>query len=450
MHDRPIAGLTLDEAFLLDEAAPHVLAVVTARLDDRATSRYQLPFTGDMLRLAEPGEGVWRALALAMAEGRTIPALPRDPAKSDVSAALICRPGIAMPADGPGPERDLGADQSNTSVVLGEQILVKAYRQVLAGLNPDLEMTAFLTEQARFPAVPPLAGYVELVEQRGGGTASTLAMAQQYIADGADAYESLAEALATWLLAPGEVSVEHASEVAADLGALTAGLHVAVAADPGGYGVPEMAPRPARREEIRTWAERAREHLDRAMEAVPRRSEAHVTLRRLAPRIAEALTALDAISTTPEVVRAHGDLHLGQVLIAPDGYRIIDFEGEPFSTLEERRQHRHPLRDVASMLRSLDHVGRSAGRRAAARHGGPLPRPGLDLPGWLRRSRARFLEAYREGLAEARVWVDMDPALLLAFEVDKELYEFAYAARYLPSWLWAPTEGMAGLFEDDA
>ena len=98
------------------------------------------------------------------------------------------------------------------------------------------------------------------------------------------------------------------------------------------------------------------------------------------------------------------------------------------------------------MLRSLDHVGRSAGRRAEAGNGGPLDQPGLDLDGWLHRSRERFLEAYRAGMLAARVFPDMDPALLRAFEVDKELYEFAYAATYLPSWLWAPTEGMRGLF----
>lgn len=191
-------------------------------------------------------------------------------------------------------------------------------------------------------------------------------------------------------------------------------------------------------------------NLGRAVDVVPRGSQAAATLHELAPQIAEVLTALDATSAMPEVVRAHGDLHLGQVLIAPDGYRIIDFEGEPLSTPQARRRHRHPLRDVASMLRSLDHVGRSAGRRAEERAGGPLLDPGLDLPDWLRRSRERFLEAYRESLAAARLWVDVDPALLLAFEVDKELYEFAYAATYLPSWLWAPTEGMRGLFPDGA
>lgn len=102
------------------------------------------------------------------------------------------------------------------------------------------------------------------------------------------------------------------------------------------------------------------------------------------------------------------------------------------------------------MLRSIDHVGRSAARRATARNGGPPEHAGLDLTAWLRRSRERFLEAYTVGLLERGVVVDLDPVLLRAFEIDKELYEFAYAANYLPSWLYAPTEGMRALFEEGA
>ena len=157
---------------------------------------------------------------------------------------------------------------------------------------------------------------------------------------------------------------------------------------------------------------------------------------------------LDALPTAPEVIRAHGDYHLGQVLIAPDGYRIIDFEGEPTATGDERRAHRPALRDVASMLRSLDHVARSARRRVETRPDGPPETPGLDLDGWVARARERFLEAYADGLREARVWVDQDPDLLRAFEIDKELYEFVYATRYLPSWLYAPTEGLRALFAE--
>ena len=442
---RPITAVTLDEGFVLDEAAPHVLAVVTTTVDGRERQRYQVALTGDPLREARPNEGAWRALAAAMAAGRAVPALPVEEGRAP-RAALVCRPGPAM-VEGiqDAAERDLGADQSHTSVVLGETVLLKAYRRLQPGLNPDLEMTAFLSEEAAFAAVPPLAGFVELIEADGGTT--TMAMAQAFVADAQDAFEAVAEALTAWQLAPGEVSLEVATEIASDLGTLTAGLHAAVA---DGHGLPDMAPRQATRDEVRAWATTAHANLARALDVAPATDDAAATLRALAPRIDEALRVLDAVPTVPEVIRAHGDYHLGQVLVADDGYRIIDFEGEPLSPPQARRAHRHALRDVASMLRSLDHVAGSARRRAERANDGPLARSGLDLPGWRRRARERFLESYREGLAEARVWVDQDPDLLLAFEIDKELYEFAYAATYLPSWLWAPTEGMRGLFEADA
>ncbi len=425
-----------------------MLAVVTLTLDDGAPQRYSLALTGKPLRQTVPGDGVWRALAVAMGEGRTFAALVDDP-DGPVQAALVCRPAPAFRVLVPGgaeeiargTERDLGADQSNTSVVLGERIVLKAYRRLQPGLNPDLEMTAFLSEEAAFPAVPRLAGFAELVSARNGTT--TIAMAQEYVADGADAFEWLADTLTAWLVASGEVSVEFATEAAADLGTLTAGLHAALA---DGHGLPDLGSRPATRDEIRAWARDARAHLDTALEVTS--GEARSTLRELAPRIAEALTVLNALPTTPDVIRAHGDYHLGQLLLAPDGFRVIDFEGEPLAPPEARRAHRSPLRDVASMLRSLDHVARSARRRAEAANGGPLDRAGLDLDGWIRRARERFLEAYQAGLREARIWVDLDPALLRAFEIDKELYEFAYATTYLPTWLYAPIGGMRALFQD--
>jgi maltose alpha-D-glucosyltransferase / alpha-amylase len=432
-----------------------VLAVVTLTLDEGARQAYSFAFTGTPLREAVPGDGAWHALGVAMGEGRIVPALAvaaeaaTAAGDAQIRAALVCRPAPAFRQLVPsgaaeiaaGTERDLGADQSNTSVVLAERLILKVYRRLQPGLNPDLEMTAFLSEEAAFSAVPRLAGFAEIVSRDG---TSTVAMAQEYVADGADAFEWLADTLTAWLIAPGEVSVEYATEVAADLGTLTAGLHAALS---DGHGLPDMAPREATRDEIRSWARDARTNLDTALD-VTTDGAARATLRELAPRIAEALTVLDALPTTPEVIRAHGDYHLGQLLLAPDGFRVIDFEGEPLSPPEARRAHRSPLRDVASMLRSLDHVARSARRRAEAASGGPLDHAGLDLDGWIRRARERFLEAYAAGLRQERVWVDMDPALLRAFEIDKELYEFAYATTYLPAWLYAPTEGMRALFED--
>jgi maltose alpha-D-glucosyltransferase / alpha-amylase len=419
---------------------------VTVSLDDRSRQRYTVGLTGSPLRVADPGDGAWRALATAMADGRTIPSLPaRVDTRETPTAALVARPAQALAVlapDGIGPERELGADQSHTSVVLGDGLLLKAYRRLQPGLNPDLEMTAFLSEDAGFPAVPRLAGFAEVVEQRGEPT--TVAMLEEFVADGADAFEAIAGMLVGWLSSPGEVSLEYATEIAADLGTLTAGLHAAVA---DGRGLPEMAPREATRDEVRSWAAASHQHLARALDVAT--DEAKTLLRDLAPRIAESISVIDALPSAPEVIRAHGDYHLGQVLIAADGFRVVDFEGEPLSPPEARRAHRPSLRDVASMLRSIDHVARSARRRAEAANGGALDHVGLDLDAWIERSRERFLEAYRAGLLERRVWADIDPDLLHAFEVDKELYEFAYAATYLPAWLYAPTEGIRALFADE-
>ena len=455
---REIRSVGLAEAFVLSNDGHHVLAIAEVAYLSGAPDAYLFPLVheGGAIRPAKDGDGTLRALAVAIAEGRTIASLPTesdeaatDPdAPGSVTAALVCRPALALrdlAPDGPGaivglPERPLGMDQSNTSVVLGDTFLLKAYRWLQPGLNPDLELVAYLSEEAGFTAVPPLAGYAEVVSRSRG--LATVAMLQGFIADGVDAYEALAETLTEWLLAPGSVSVEFATEMAADIGTLSAGLHAALAS---AEGIPGFEPRPATRDELRGWYADARRQLDRALEVTP--GEAGQVLRDLAPRIAEELTVFEAVASEPLVTRVHADYHLGQVLAAPDGYRIVDFEGEPTRDLEDRRAHRSPLRDVASMLRSFDHVGRSAGRRAEQRNGGPLAQPGLDLDGWLRRSRERFLAAYRAGLRAAGVPIEIDPDLLRAFEIEKECYEFVYAATYLPEWLWAPTEGMRGLLE---
>ena len=412
------------------------------RLDDGTKRRTSFVLTGRPSRIASPGEGAWGALVAAMAEGRTIAGLRSDEDPSAApTAALVCRPANAMVGGAWAlGERALGADQSNTSVVLGEAVLLKAFRRLQPGLNPELELGAYLSEEAGFAAVAPLAGFAELVSSRHG--TETVAVAQAFIHDGEDAYESIAEGLTAWILAPGEVSVEFATEVAADLGTLTAGLHAALAS---AHGVPDLEPRDASRADLRAWSRAARRGLAGAMDVVS--GEAATVLRDRSPQIAEAFEAFEASATLPLLTRIHADYHLGQVLIAPDGYRIVDFEGDPLRTIEERRALDSPLRDVASMLRSLDHVGRSAGRRAVAENGGPVASPGLDLPGWLHRSRERFLAAYRAGIREAGASIVLDPTLLRAFELDKECREFIYAATYLPSWLWAPTEGMRGLFD---
>ena len=421
------------------------------------------------VRLAGGDDGAWRALAVAIAEGRTIAAMARvgkvpgsaGPGSNGaagasaagagpVDAALVCRPspgladawGLAVSDLASAAETPLGRDQTNTSVVLDGRLLLKGYRRIQPGLNPDLELTAYLSEEAAFPGVPRLAGWAEVVTRDGG--AATVAMLQAFVAHAEDAYETTAERLASLVAAPGSVSLEWATELAEDLGTLVAGLHAALAAPPA--DAPDMAVRPATREEIHAWRLDAHRQLNLAVATVPAAdAEAGSELKGEAAAIAARFSRFEAVATTPLVMRIHADLHLGQVLVADDGYRVIDFEGEPLRPIADRRRPDSPLRDVASMLRSLDHVARSARRRAERRNGGPFERPGLDVEAWIERSRERFLGAYAAGIRRSGAPIVLDLDLLDAFEVAKECYEFTYAATMLTSWLWAPREGMRWL-----
>jgi trehalose synthase-fused probable maltokinase len=455
-----VSSARLAHAFAL--SASHVLALVDLRVGEGSgrAERYAMAFVADFdapegAREADTADGVWRALGAAIAAGRTIPALPRDggPAATGadaVDAALVCRPAAGFEGIWDAPpalvatatERPLDRDQSNTSVVLGESLLLKAYRRIQPGLNPDLELTAYLSEEAAFPGVPRLAGWAEAVT-RDAGTA-TVAMLQEFVAHAEDAYEVTAEELALLIAAPGTVSLEWATELAEDLGTLVAGLHAALAKPPA--DAPDLAPRLATHDELKAWRMDAHRQLNAAIAAVtPVDPAVAAELRDAGAEIAARASRFEAAATAPLVMRIHGDLHLGQILTADDGYRIIDFEGEPLRPIADRRRLDSPLRDVASLLRSLDHVARSAARRAESRAGGPIEEPGLDIEAWIGRSRARFLRSYAEGLRRAGAPFAPDLDLLDAFEIAKECYEFVYAATVLPSWLWAPRDGMRWL-----
>jgi maltose alpha-D-glucosyltransferase/alpha-amylase len=459
----PTGPLELAHAFLLPDrlaaGGVAVLALVDVPLG-RRRDRYLVPLVADErepagLREAGAGDGAWRALAALIAQGVTLPALvgpnaDRDARPGPVAAALVCRPSPALADLGPerlvalaaAEERPLGRDPADGPVVLGERLVVRAYRRVQPGLSPDLELTAYLSEEAGFPGVPRLAGWAEVVARDAG--AATVATLQAYVASAEDADEVTAERLADLILAPGPVSLEWATEVAADLGSLVAGLHVALASPPA--NAPDLAPRDATRDEVRAWRRDALARLDEAVRttrAVDRATGA--ILRDWAPEIAARLSRFEALARTPRVMRIHADLHLGRVLVADDGYRVIGFDGDPLRTVEARRRPDSPLRDVASMLRSLDRVAREATRRAERRHRGAVPDPRLDTEAWVERARERFLAAYAAGVREAGVEIDLDLDLLDAFEVANQTHELAESATSVPSRLEVPREGMAWL-----
>jgi trehalose synthase-fused probable maltokinase len=391
-------------------------------------------------REAFPGDGVWRALAVAIAEGRVI--------RTAAGGALVCRPGLGLSAFAPeGPasigaweERSLGADQSNTSAVLGERLLLKAYRRVVAGLNPDLELTAFLAEERGSRIVPALGGSAEYLSR--DGSVATVAMLGELVPDAEDAYESTAERLADWIAAPGAVALEYATDDAAELGAALGELHATLA---DGAGLEAFAPREATPDDLRAWREDGEVQLETALGLLGTDDVLGAELRGWAPSIRDRLAALERIAPRPRLTRIHGDLHLGQILRRPDGFVFVDFEGEPLRTIEERRRPASPMRDLASLLLSLDHVSTSAERRALARGWLPAEHAGLDIAAWRRRSRERLLGAYARRVRRAGGAIVVDEALIDGLAVAKECVEFVYAATYLPEWLFAPRAGMRRL-----
>jgi trehalose synthase-fused probable maltokinase len=427
-----------------ETAGVAVLALVEVVGDDLTADRYLIPFvTGPgtgVVREGQPGDGVWRALAGAIAAGRIL--------ATDAGGALVCRPGLALPAFAPGgavdiadwDERPLGADQSNTSVVIGARLLLKAYRRIAEGVNPELEMLAYLAEERVLRTVPALAGSAEYVGP--DGTVATVALLQELVPEADDAFESTAERLAAWIVAPGAVALEYATEDTAELGRALAELHAALA------GAGELGPFAVRSAEVSDLAAirtEAEAHLDQALERFAEDQPIGADLRAWEPIIRERLAAIERPSALPLLTRIHGDLHLGQVLRTPEGFVFVDFEGDPLRPVEDRRGLQPPLRDVASMLLSFDHVSSSAERRALATGWRTDDHAGLDIAAWRARSRERFLAAYRTGLRRAGVPIVLDEALLDGLTVARECAEFVYAGTYLPDWLWAPHAGMGRL-----
>ena len=395
---RPIASVVeVDRAPLGGRASITVLEVAYA--DGGATDRYLRPLVDD--REPADGDGAWLALAALMHDG----------------GELIGSRGrfVGMPSSVAGAplvdaaERRLRVEQSNTSVVLGDRLILKLYRLLEPGDNPDVEVSAFLTDVG-FAYSPAVDGSLE--DRDDDGRQATAAMLQAFVPSRGDAWAAMLEALAT---DPGR-----ATEMAAAVGNLTRALHAALASRPQDPGFPA---RSATAEEAAGWRASAERQLAQAVSAVS--GEPHARLVALAPRLtARFADTFGAASGEATVTRIHGDYHLGQLLARTDGgFAVIDFEGEPARPMRERRAPSSPLRDVAGMLRSLDYAARTA---AAGDHAARD-----DADGWLRAARAAYLDAYG-GIGAG------DQGLLDAFELEKACYEVRYEANNRPDWLWLP------------
>ncbi len=361
--------------------------------------------------------------------------------------------------------RRLSAEQSNSSWIVADTLVLKLVRRVLAGVHPEGEMTRFLTERG-FGNTAPLYG--ELVRVDDDGTPHTVALAQGFVRNQGDGWgwtlDFLArsvEAVALTGATHESGSVEEAGDDAFDayaafaraIGTRLGELHsVLAAADTD----PAFTPRPADPATLAAWGDGAATQIGAALdllaqaklEGAPADQAAMLLANR--DRLQAEARRLAAEADGALQTRVHGDFHLGQVLVVQDDAYIIDFEGEPARTMEQRRAHSCPLRDVAGLLRSFDYAAAAAapGRVASSE---PVSERRLALLLAFRdRATTAFLEAYREVLhaAPAR-WVSeaAEQPLLDLFLLEKAAYEIRYEAANRPTWLPIPLGGFHAIAE---
>jgi maltokinase len=313
---------------------------------------------------------------------------------------------------GRGASRSLGAEQSNTSMAVGGTHLVKVLRRLRPGAHPEVEIGCHLA--GTDAPVPALAGWWEW--EATDGTTSVLGTVHELIGGALDGWALTLAALA----ADPDTHLRRLHE----LGTTVADLHRALAQPGEGFGTSVG-------DGHQLWALADRVLEDPALPPAGHQLVAH---------------AVNSIGTDlGAAIRTHGDLHLGQTLHGSDGWRIIDFEGEPDRALEERRQRSSPLRDVAGMLRSLHYATATASRVAGGRSGDHPP--SSWRPGWLPAARAAFLDGYLAAVGPALVPTSAVATreLLALFELEKVLYELRYEERHRPDWAAIPSQGLAEL-----
>ncbi|MGI8429222.1 MAG: maltokinase N-terminal cap-like domain-containing protein [Solirubrobacteraceae bacterium] len=416
---RAVAGLEIVEGVTLRERDPRLLvALVQARFATGTHELYQLALG------STPDGTVYDTLA--------------EPAVAlELLARIDTTDEIETPdgrfsfhrADGPARLPDatsvrlMGVEQSNSSLVFDERLVLKVFRKLEPGINPELELLRFLTARS-FPSIAPLHGWYEY---EGLALTATLGVVQEFLPDAAGG----------WELALHEIvdSPDAFLERLASLGAVTAQMHTALASDASD---PAFSPEEPSQEAISLLTATIDEDIERIFVRLPDDE-------RLAPiagrgqDVRERLAAQSHISVGGRVIRTHGDYHLGQTLYTPRGWVVIDFEGEPARALPERRQKRSPLRDVASMLRSFSYAASAVeilrGKQAPAN--------------FEQRARERFLTQYLTEIDSSLLPAGEAATvnMLSIFELEKAIYELQYELDNRPDWVSIPVAGIRRLLE---
>jgi trehalose synthase-fused probable maltokinase len=433
---REVASLNVLEAVSLRGESPMlVLALVEARFPAGTHELYQLPLG---LRPAEEG---WSDRVICEVEGWTIYDALADPAHGrallhlmrgsrDVSAAegtMVFRwaPSAGAGVAGTVDVRPIGVEQSNSSIVFGEEQILKAFRRVEPGLNPELELLRFLSAHG-FEHIAPLAGWYAY---EGRLMDATLGILQEYLAGAQDG----------WELALGEIASDPEAflERLRALGEVTGRMHSALGSDSAD---PAFAPEEPSTEALALLTATIDEEIERVFLDLPE-NEALEPIAGRGEDVRERLQALSHVGAAGRVIRTHGDYHLGQTMLADRGWVILDFEGEPARPLPERRLKRSPLRDVAGMLRSFSYVTA----------GSELLRDSPAPEGWEQRARETFLEGYFDAMESGLLPPGQDAIekLLAVFELEKAVYELRYELNNRPDWVGIPVAGIRRLLDSD-
>jgi trehalose synthase-fused probable maltokinase len=418
-----ITGIGLAECVAISTRPSLVLALVEVRLGAEMPELYQMLLGIEAGANEVPGRTVVTSTPeVVVTEASDDPSFVRLVASGEESTLTgssgeVTFSSVSSLSTGASSIRRLDAEHSNSALVVDERLFVKLYRRIEAGINPELEMLLFLGERG-FLRVPMLAGWYGY---RGKELRTTLGISQCFLPDATDG----------WSLGLVEL-VEDSSqylERLSRLGDVIGAMHCVLASD---HDDPDFAPEESTAETMSLLSATLEERVDQLAASIPDgRAEA---LRDLARAVMQ-------LPPPGQLIRCHGDLHLGQVVWTEGDWMVLDFEGEPARSLTSRRQKAHPLRDVAGILRSFSYLSAALEMRQQ--------RP--SEPEWEREARASFLGAYRSRVHEARLLPDEIAAqdqLIAAFELEKVLYELEYEMQHRPDWMPVPLAGIGRLLEE--
>ena len=354
--------------------------------------------------------------------------------------------------------RYLSAEQSNSSVVVGESLVLKLIRKVSAGVHPELEMSAYLTA-ADYPNISPLLG--SMIRRDGEGQDNLLMIAQGYLSNQGDAWSwtqnSLERAIRDELAEAMSEQEQHYNalgelqDFAGLLGQRLGEMHAVLAAKTSNK---DFKPETTTAKDTQAWAKDIGAQIDRALHLLKlHQSQLNPADQALVSEmlgqkkaLASSIQALAKATAGGLRIRVHGDLHLGQVLVVKGDAYLIDFEGEPARPLHERRGKHSPYKDVSGVLRSFDYAAAMALNVQGVDHS-----PEADIARkrvtdrYLSEARQAFTQAYHQATSTlAHDWQEakgQDAALTL-FSLEKAAYEVAYEAENRPSWLPVPLQGL--------